>query len=145
MPVLNYRTEIEARRTVGEIQEILAKHRVSGVMVRYEDGDPVELSFVYRVAGEPVQFRLPCNWQGVLKLLKDDPQVRASAKTKRHALRVSWRILKDWVEAQMAIVSAEMVTIGEVFLPYAVAREGRTLSEIALQNPRVLALTAGDG
>jgi hypothetical protein len=32
---------------------------------------------------------------------------------------VAWRIIKDWVEAQLAIVEAEQVELVEVFLPFA--------------------------
>lgn len=42
-------------------------------------------------------------------------------------MRVSWRIVKDWVEAQMAIVEAQLAEVGEVFLPYAVTKKGNTL------------------
>jgi len=42
-------------------------------------------------------------------------------------MRVSWRILKDWVEAQMALVETHMVTLEQVFLPYAVTDDGQTI------------------
>lgn len=43
------------------------------------------------------------------------------------AERVAWRILKDWVAAQMAILESEMVQMDEVFLPYMVNDSGQTL------------------
>jgi hypothetical protein len=42
---------------------------------------------------------------------------------------VSWCIVKDWVEAQMAIVDTNMVQLEQVFLPYVIAPDGRTLYE----------------
>ncbi len=45
------------------------------------------------------------------------------------AARVGWRILKDWVRAQMAILETEMVEIEQIFLPYMEAKDGRTLYE----------------
>jgi hypothetical protein len=50
-------------------------------------------------------------------------------RTLEQALRVSWRILKDWVEAQIAIVETKMVQIEQVFLPYAIMPDGRMLYE----------------
>ena len=44
------------------------------------------------------------------------------------ASRVAWRILKDWVKAQMAILETEMVDLQEIFLPYMVS-QNRTLYE----------------
>lgn len=34
------------------------------------------------------------------------------------AVRVGWRIIRDWVRAQCAIIESEMVTLEQVFLPY---------------------------
>lgn len=38
--------------------------------------------------------------------------------TKQQADRVAWRIIKDWIEAQMAIVEAGIVSLDQVMLPY---------------------------
>ena len=59
--------------------------------------------------------------------MKKDPKVPQRLCTKEQALRVSWRIVKDWVEAQMAIVEAKLADVAEVFLPYAITKTGTTL------------------
>ena len=51
------------------------------------------------------------------------------ASTKDPDPLVSWRILRDWTAAQMAIVETRMVKMDQVFLSYAIARDGRTLYE----------------
>lgn len=43
---------------------------------------------------------------------------------------VAWRIVKDWVEAQMAILESEQVQMDEVFLPYMVNNRGQTIFEV---------------
>jgi hypothetical protein len=43
------------------------------------------------------------------------------------AERVAWRIIKDWVEAQMAILDTQMVKMEEVFFPYMLNGQGQTL------------------
>ena len=58
-------------------------------------------------------------------------------------VRVAWRILKDWVAAQLAIVETEMVSLDEVMLPYLRSDDGRTLYELFTE--RQLALTTGEG
>jgi hypothetical protein len=63
------------------------------------------------------------------KLLKRDRKVPRSLRTLDQALRVSWRIVKDWVEAQRAIVDTTMVALEQVLLPYAITPDGRTLYE----------------
>ena len=42
------------------------------------------------------------------------------------SIKLSWRIIKNWVEAQMALVEADIAEVAEVFLPYAI-KDGTTL------------------
>ena len=50
------------------------------------------------------------------------------------AERVAWRIVKDWVAAQMAILESEMVQMDEIFLPYMLNDKGQTLFQCYRQN-----------
>jgi hypothetical protein len=77
-------------------------------------------------------------------VLKRDPKVPRSYANELQAVRTAWRIVKDWTEAQMALVETQMVTTQEVFLPYAVMRDGRTLSEHVESNPALLLGTGED-
>jgi len=54
------------------------------------------------------------------------------------AERVAWRIVKDWVEAQLAILESEMVHLDEIFLPYMVNNNGQTVFEIYRNNQLML-------
>jgi hypothetical protein len=130
MAILNYTTKINAGKTVGEIQEILAKRGVRKIVNDYNDnGDVAALTFVIMIDLKPVGFSLPCNYKGVLRAMQNDKKVPRSQCTEEQALRVSWRILKDWIEAQMAIIDAQLASIDEVFLPYAITKSGGTLYE----------------
>lgn len=130
MAILNYTTKVSAIKTIGEIMECLAAHQARKISTDYDsEGNPIGLSFMVELDQFPVYFQLPCNWEGVLESLKKAPKVPRSQETKEQALRVSWRILKDWVEAQMAIVEARLATTAQVFLPYAVTKSGQTVFE----------------
>ena len=77
--------------------------------------------------------RLPANVDAVSKVL-----AKQKVKCDREqAERVAWRIVKDWVEAQMAILESEMVQIDEIFLPYMVNNSGQTLFQ-AYRNNQIL-------
>ena len=116
MPILNYRTEISAEKTVGEIQKMLAK--AQAVLSEYDDeGILTHLSFRLMTAHGPIFFQLPAKIQAVHKVLERDSRVTGKLRTREHAARVAWRICKDWIEAQLAIVEAEMADMVEVFLP----------------------------
>ena len=129
MPLLNYTTQIEVEKTIGEIQKALAKHGASAVMTQYDGEIVTSLAFQISMGEQKVSFRLPCDWRPVLKILESDTSVPRKLKDKYQAVRVAWRIIKDWVEAQMALVDTEMVTTAQVFLPYAIMKDERTLSE----------------
>jgi len=137
MPILNYTTTIKSEKTVGEIQAILSKHGASSISVDYTDGQPSAVTFLVEIRGRYINFRLPSNADGVLKALSRQ-RVQARYKTSEHAQRVAWRIVKDWVAAQMAIVEANVAHMKQVFLPYAVAPDGRTLFDHFTENPTKL-------
>ena len=129
MPISNYTTKVDSMTSVAEIQKILMMHDADKVMVEYQDKMPVALTFQVKTANGFISFKLPANWEGVLRALTRDSNVPKASKTMQQALRVSWRILRDWIEAQMAMIEAELTSVDQVFLPYAVTKTGNTVYE----------------
>lgn len=141
--ILNYTTIIEPEQTIGEIQKMLSRFNVAAMMTEYDGPHVSAVSFKLMVDGNMVAFKLPCNWRSVRAVF--DKQGLTTAKTKHkdknldaQAIRTSWRVIKDWIEAQLALVEINMATIPQVFLPYAIMRDGRTLSEHVEKNPQML-------
>ena len=64
----------------------------------------------------------------MLKKEKKENPRKQIKDTWQQAERVAWRILKDWVEAQMALLDIEMVRFEEIFLPY-IEVQGQTVFE----------------
>lgn len=124
MPLLNYTTKINVYTTLGEIQAQLVKHGARKIMQDYDDaGRLTALFFSIDTPTGVRAIRLPANVDAVHKVL-----TRQKVKCDRdQAERVAWRIVKDWVEAQMAILESEMVQMDEIFLPYMVNDQGQTL------------------
>ena len=132
MPLLNYTTKVDVYTTIGAIQGILVKHGAKKIMQDYDDGGHVQaLSFMVETPADPRGVRLPANAEAVQRVL-----TRQKVKADREqAERVAWRIVKDWVEAQMAILESEMVQLDEIFLPYMIINNsGQTLFEHYRQN-----------
>ena len=50
MAIKNYTTEIDVYRSLGEIQGALAAHGVSKIMVEYDGGTPVGVTFAITTA-----------------------------------------------------------------------------------------------
>lgn len=125
MAILNYTTKVPVGRTVAEIHKILVKAGASAIMNGYSpSGQICEIQFrvTTKTMGE-VFYTLPADVDGVSSALKKDRVYR----DQEHAERVAWRIVKDWVEAQMAIIEAQMAELPQVFLPYAKTSNGQTV------------------
>ena len=139
MPLLNYTTKVDVYTTLGAIQGQLVKHGAKKIMQDYDDdGRITALAFMVDTPTGPRGIRLPANVEAVHAVL-----TRQKVKCDREqAERVAWRIVKDWVEAQMAILESEMVQMDEIFLPYMIGSTGKTLFEAYRSNQ--LALNGGE-
>lgn len=128
MSLLNYTTSIAAEKTAAEIQMKLAKAKAQAVMCEY-DSAGVMCAMSFRIVTQHglLSFRLPANTAGVYRAIVKDSKIPKRLKTQQQAANVAWRVLKDWIEAQLAIVEAEMAHMAEVFLPYAQGGNGQTL------------------
>lgn len=132
MPIKNYTTKVSVDKTLMEIQKNLSKHGAKKVVLDYKNGMPAALTFSIVVNQNAYYFALPSKFKAVLKVIENDPKIPKSFKTEKQALKVSWRILKDWIDAQMAMVEAELASLSEVFLPYAITKkDGKTLYELS--------------
>jgi hypothetical protein len=127
MPLLNYTTSVPAPRTLSEIHNKLAKAGAHQILQEYFDGHVTAVSFRIKTQFGDMAFRLPANVQAVWIVLKK--QFPRSKMKLDQAERVAWRILKDWIESQLALIETDQATLAQVFLPYAQDSRGVTLYE----------------
>ncbi len=132
MPLLNYTTQIEAAKTVGQIHGILVTHGARAILTNYDNQGQIEsLSFEVNTSHGMARIKLPIDADAVLRvMMRSDSQVPRHLKTRPQAIRIAWRIVKDWVEAQMAILQTEMLKMEQIFLPYIQTQTGQTLFEV---------------
>jgi hypothetical protein len=144
MPLLKYTTEIDADKTAMEISKMLSKAGATAILTEYNKEEEYVSAIAFRILlnNQPLEFRLPCDWKPVLTLLERDPKVPRRLINQPQAVRVAWRIVRNWVEAQLAIIETRMVKTEQVFLPYAIMRDNKTLYEHVQANPQFL---LGDG
>lgn len=131
MAIKNYTTTIKPQKTINEIQIILAKHKAKAILTEYDNnGNVIALSFKIDTINGEAGIRLPVNTEKVLQVLRNQRKNNSQIKdTPEQALKTGWRNIKDWIDAQMALIETEMVTIDQVFLPYILNNEGQTLYE----------------
>jgi hypothetical protein len=130
MALLNYTTSIDVHKTLGEIQKILVSHGARKLMYDYDGNGRIQaLCFSIITHDGERGIKLPANVKAAQRVLEKQKAANRKQVIKTdydQAERVAWRIIKDWVEAQMAILETQMVEFEEVFLPYMVNSKGQT-------------------
>lgn len=143
MPLKNYSTEVPAMKSIGQIEGNLVAHGAKAIMIKYSaDHEPESLSFIIATPQGDIPFRLPANVEKVHQLLLKQLtsstfrqwdtayQATRREKARQQAARVAWRTIKDWIDAQLAFIETEMVTLEQVFLSYMTVKDGqKTLYE----------------
>lgn len=129
--LLNFSTQIDAEKTVAEIQRKLAKAGAYQILQEYDpEGVMAAVSFRIKTEFGDMAFRLPADIDKVHIVLKRQFS-RGKFAAREQAARVGWRIVKDWTEAQLALIETGMATVEQVFLPYwQGGTDGRTLYEV---------------
>lgn len=118
MPLKDYTTSVSVHKSVGEITAVLVKSGARGIGQEYdEDGRLIGVEFVVTHHGLMLRYALPVRTEAVLAVLTGQ-QVEQRYRTPEQAERVAWRILRDWLIAQLAIIETGMVEFPEVMFPY---------------------------
>jgi hypothetical protein len=119
----NYTTEIPAQRTISEIEEILVKHGATDTWKQYDSpGKVTTLNFAVNTEFGKMPFKLSIDAQVICEVLKEQSKhglksiSRKQASDIEHARNVGWRIVKDWIDAQMAMVFLKMRKLEQIFL-----------------------------
>jgi hypothetical protein len=130
MSLLHDTTRVSVDKTVGDLDTCLASRGATALMCAYDaNGHVIALRFNVGVGPQDLAFRLPADWWPVLALLARDRKVPRGQHTLEQDLRVSWRILKDGVEAQLASVDTKMAALEQVCFLDAIMPDGRALRD----------------
>lgn len=137
MAIKNFTTDVPVNRTVSEIHLMLADHGAKRILFDYgDDGKVNAISFTISTPYGEQAIKLPANAERVRAVLHEQKNSTKSRSrtpiddSQEQADRVAWRIVKDWLAAQLAILETEMVTVQQVFLPYFINNKGETLYEV---------------
>jgi len=142
-------TEVPVQRTVSEIISLLVGAGARSVNTEFAAGGKIEsLSFVMPFGRGLIPYQLPVRTEPVFKKLNSQrtnsyTREQSAVRDREQAERIAWRQLYWWLKAQLAMIDLGMVQTGEVLMPYALDRDGRTLFEHYSQ--KVLAAPAEGG
>lgn len=121
--IKNYSTSIKAEKTIGEIEKMLSQYGAHKILKEYDDeGNPILLAFMIKSSHGELLIKLPANVERIMQIFKIQVSKKKLPKSywgnKEQASKVAWRIIKDWLDAQLTLLSIKMVKIEEIFLPY---------------------------
>lgn len=119
----NYTSSMPATRSISYIEAKLAQNGAREILKLYDDGGRVTgICFIVPLNGQDMPFKLPAKVAECEKVLSANLSPRTRPETRKkiplQAERTAWKILLDWVEAQMAMIELAQVELMEVFLPY---------------------------
>ena len=124
---LDYSTKIDAERTAQECVKLLGRAGADEVSIKMDSGDPVGLGFLLETPHGKRRFILPLHRDDMAKalavMLDRNPPHVSTAEMRRlrsdaQALRVAWRVARDWLTASLALLEARQANLDEVMLPY---------------------------
>lgn len=134
--------------TFEKIQKILAENGAKKVMFDYSNDGKVEaISFAIEIEGKMIGFHLPAMVDNVTQILygnrrrggsKYGPILEITSMQRDQAYKTAWANIRDWIDAQMALVKTKQVELLQVFLPYAVTNGNQTLYDRVKSNPNFL-------
>ena len=136
MGLKNYTSSVPASTSITWIEKKLASKGATQILKEYGPDARVScIKFSLRVDGQDVLFNLPAQIENCERVLRANLSQRAKADTIKkvpaQAERTAWKILADWVDAQMARIELAQVEVMEVFLPYVFdAQHNRTFFQL---------------
>ncbi len=105
----NYTSSVSAARSISYIEAKLAQNGARQILKLYDENARVEgMCFIIMLNGLEMPFKLPAKISECEKVLLANLSPRAKPETRKkvvqQAERTAWKILSDWVEAQMAMI-----------------------------------------
>lgn len=135
MAIKNAYSKINVAQLFAKLQKTLVKHGAKKLMFDYNnEGKVISLTFAIEFEGQMLPISLPANAEKVHQVLVE----QGFKNDKEQAYRVAWRNVNDWVEAQLALIETEQVTMPQVFLPYVMVNASETYFDKFKQNQLLL-------
>ena len=142
MAVKNYTTTIKVEKTIAEIESILVRFSAKGILKEYLGSSVSAIIFFIEVDNQKIPFKLPMNIEKTRRVIEN--AVKEGKLPQRYlneplrseqGERVCWRIIKDWIHAQVSLYEVQLADSIEILLPYAYnVLEEKTMYEKFLDN-----------
>ena len=147
MILKNYTTDKSYLRTIPEIEQLLISIGAQKILKDYDtQGNCTAISFIISFDGRNIPIKLPARIDRIplalRRLYNEDKSLTSNQRTllkkamsdNNRARNIGWRIIQDWLEAQIAVKTLDQINMLEALLPFTVMREGKTMYELLEEN-----------
>lgn len=115
-----------SKQTFDRIQKVLVTHKAKQIFFDYDDQGKVKaIAFTLDISGKNLSFLLPARVQAVKRIFDNE----GYRYEEDQPYKTAWANIRDWIEAQMALIDTNQVKMEEVFLPYMAVGKDKTLFE----------------
>lgn len=123
MNLKNYTSEVDATRSMANIEKWLIEIGASNINKNYKDKICTGITFLYfdNTIHQTLAFHLKAQVQECFNIFwKERKQKNESAKQTctTQANRTAWKILSDWTEIQCSMILLGQATPLQMFLPF---------------------------
>lgn len=134
-PLFMEHTEVPAEKTASEISAVLIQAGATQIATDFENGKITGLRWIMR----GLMFAMPARVDPVYQIFLKRTQyyqrygqvpTDTDGAIRAKAVRVAWRQLFRWVQAQVAMIECGMAEETEVFFPYAQTAAGQSVYEL---------------
>ena len=119
----NYTSTVPASASIAYIERKLVQNGATQILKQYgPKGRLSDIRFCIKIDGQDVLLKLPAQVENCENVLMQNLPQRARPETikkvPKQAERTAWKILSDWLDAQVAMIELAQVEVLEIFLPY---------------------------
>ena len=144
----NYTSQIPVSRSITYIETKLIQNGARQILKFYDAaGKTTGICFVVQLNGVDIPYKLPARVANCEKILLANLSNRARPETIKkipdQSMRTAWKILSDWVDAQMAMIELAQVEFTEVFMPYIYNHQSQQTCFEAMKQKGFKALICG--
>lgn len=129
MNLKNYTSDVSVERSVAKIERKLVEIGAKSVNKDYSEGVLCGIRFLVDINSQTVAFELPAKVNKVFDVLWADisrPRQDTKQRIYEQAEKTAWKLVCDWVEIQASMILLEQADTLQVFLPYALVKNGHT-------------------
>lgn len=144
MTIRNYTTQISVDKTIMEIEQIILKFGAKGIYKEYTGSKITGLMFYLERDGQKIPFKIPFSIEKSRRVIMQAVEEKKLPKKyydeplrTEQGERVTWRIIKDWIDSQLSLLEINFADAVEILLPYAYNPiENKTMYQKFMENKK---------